>query len=530
MKKYVLAIPVVLLVIAAFLGGYWYSRHSAGSGASGGRKVLYYVDPMNPGHRYDKPGIAPCGMALEPVYADGGGVTPGAGSVPAGAVRVSPDKQQLIGVRTERVEKGSASHMVRLLGRVAADETRIYRITVSVDGWIRSAAPVSAGSLVKKDETLATFYAPEFLAAQQAYIYTLGSQGRPQPGGKETTSSQDLASRQLKQYENGLRNLGMGEQQIREIAETRKFDENIKISSPITGFVLQRNISPGQRFEKGSELFRIGDLSRVWILVDTYENEARWFRPGQGVPVRYQGKTFTARVSHVLPQFDPATRTLKVRLEMDNPGYLLRPDMFVDIEFPVTMPPGITVPADAVIDSGLKKTVYVDRGNGNFEPRTVETGRWFNERVEIVRGLMPGERIVVSGNFLLDSESRMRSASTGMSGTESIDPSCGMAVDEGRSRAAGLTSQYRGKTYFFCSIECKHRFDKSPQKFSGKPPDTGKDMGGGQAGHAHQPKNGGQMTKPESESKMPAPESGGQMPGSESGGHMPAPEGGDHHH
>lgn len=493
MSKTVYFACVFLLVVAAFLAGNWYSKHTrALTRVSDVRKVLYYVDPMNPGHKYDKPGIAPCGMALEPVYADSGPAATVASSAFPSAVWISPEKQQLIGVRVEQVEEVSASHTLRLLGKVSADETRVYRINASVDGWIRKTFPVSAGSLVKKNETLAVFYAPEFLAAQQAYIYGLSSLDRFQSSGKETQSQIDQSKRTLKQYEDSLRNLGMGDPQIAEMARTRHYDDNIKIASPVSGFVLLRNASPGQRFGRGEELFRIADLQRVWILLDTYENEARYFHPGQRVPVRYQGKTVKARVSHVLPQFDPATRTLRVRLEADNPGYMLRPDMFVDVDYQVRMPPGITVQADAVLDSGFKKTVYVDRGNGFFEPRKVETGRWFDDRVEIINGLMPGERIVVSGNFLLDSESRMRTASAGMSGTGSIDPSCGMMVDEGRSRAAGLTSEYKGKTYYFCSIQCKRQFDKSPQKYSEKSPEMGmrvKDNDSGE--HAHESENGG---------------------------------------
>ena len=141
-----------------------------------------------------------------------------------------------------------------------------------------------------------------------------------------------------------------------------------------------------------------------------FENEAECVRPGQSVTVRYQRKTFTAKASEVLPQFDPATRTLKARFETDNPGYALRPDMFVEVELNVDLPRSIAVPVDAVIDSGLKKTVYVAKGGGYFEPRVVETGWRFGDRVEVTKGLGEGEQIVVSGNFLLDSESRMRTS------------------------------------------------------------------------------------------------------------------------
>jgi RND family efflux transporter MFP subunit len=464
MRKYSYLALLIVLLTAAFLSGYLYSRQSP-SGASGGRQVLYYVDPMNPGHKYDKPGIAPCGMQLEPIYADTGGTGLPKTALPPGAVNISPEKQQLIGVRMESVEKASASFTVRVLGRVVADETRVYRVNASADGWIRKVFPQTTGSLVKKNEPLAYFYTIDSLAAQQAYIYTKES---------DVLSVQKKAGAQyapgnVQQYEDRLRSLGMTEAQIEEIGRTRQLTKDIVISSPVSGFVIARNVSLGQTFDRGEELYRIANLSRVWILLDTYENEAQYFKPGDTVPVRYQGKLLHAKVSHVLPQFDPATRTLKVRLELDNPGYLLRPDMFVDVEHKVQVPPVIAVPVDAVLDSGLRKTIFVNRDNGLFEPRRVETGRYFDERVEIVQGLMPGERIVVSGNFLLDSESRMRSTSSGLSGTAGIDPVCGMAVDQGGSKGAGLTSDYRGKTYFFCTKECKLEFDKSPQQYTGTP-------------------------------------------------------------
>jgi membrane fusion protein, copper/silver efflux system len=486
MKKIIFATAFVATLALTFLAGYWYSKGpSPGSGGGGGSKILYYVDPMNPGHRYDKPGIAPCGMALEPVYAKGVAAEQCPATLP-GTVKITPDKQQLIGVKIEQVEKGSTLHNIRLLGKVVADETRVYQINSSVAGWIRLVYPFPTGSLVKKGEPLATFYAPEFLAAEQSYIFSLSSPNL-RSNVKISGTQPNLIGQSVRQYEDNLRNLGMGESQIKDLGRTREFAESIQIESPVTGFILARNISPGLRFEKGAEFYRIADLRKVWILIDTYGNEAKYFRPGERVPVRYQGETFNATVSSVLPQFDPSSRTLKVRLVADNPRYALRPEMFVDVEFPVTMPPALTVPVDAVLDSGLKKTIFIDRGNGFFEPRKVETGRYFGDRVEILKGLMAGERIVVSGNFLIDSESRFKSSSSEVAGTLSADPACGMLVSEEKARESGLTSVYRGKTYFFCSKDCKENFDKSPQNFKGEAGASMTATGGKPAGkiHAH---------------------------------------------
>jgi membrane fusion protein, copper/silver efflux system len=477
MKKSGYTSLLILLVVGSFLAGYWYNqRATTKSDGQKARRILYYVDPMHPAYKSDKPGTAPdCGMQLEPVYADGEIADPStvngsSGSLPPGAVQISPEKQQIIGVRVGQVEKTAGVHTLRVLGRVATDETRIYRINSAVDGWIRDTHTNSTGSLVKKGEPLASFYAPEFLAAEQAYLYILGSLDRFQASGKETQEQITLTRANVQSAVDSLRTLGMGEIQIEEIKHTRQLTQNIVIYSPTIGFVLARNVSPGQRFERGTELYRIADLGHVWIFADLFEDEARYFEPGMGVQASLarQKKTFHAKVSKVLPQFDPATRTLKVRLDVENPEYVLRPDMFVDIELPISYSPTISVPVDAVLDSGLKKTVFVDRSNGFFEPREVETGWRFGDKIEIVKGLMAGERIVVSGNFLVDSESRMKAAAAGIYGTWSKDPVCGMAVDESKAKAAGHSRGYRGKTYYFCSEQCKSDFDKAPDRFAGK--------------------------------------------------------------
>jgi len=249
---------------------------------------------------------------------------------------------------------------------------------------------------------------------------------------------------------------------------TRQFTENINIAAPVTGFVLARNVSPGERFDKGKELYRIADLSRVWILVDIFENEAPDLLPGTKIRVSlpHKKKMFQATVSRVLPLFDGTSRTLKVRLEADNPGYFLRPDMFVDVELPITLPSAIMVPSDAVLDSGVKKKVFVDRGNGFFEPREVETGWRIGNQVEVTRGLKPGDRIVISGNFLIDSESRLELAAAGMYGTMSKDPVCGADVSINKAEKTGRKSTYQGKTYYFSSDECKERFERNPERFA----------------------------------------------------------------
>ncbi|MBC8018421.1 MAG: efflux RND transporter periplasmic adaptor subunit [Verrucomicrobia bacterium] len=476
-----LVIAGILLITGSFLTGTWVSHHFTKQDAAvKGRKILHYVDPMHPSYTSDKPGIAPdCGMPLEPVYTDGNRAPAGntlLAALPPGTVQVSPDQQQLVGVKTGVVERTGGYQELRLQGRVAPDELRTYVINATIDGWITGVGNSTTGSIVRKNEVLAKFYSPEFLSAGQALIYALNSMDRSMGTAGVNQAQKDQMQQfnvSLKQYRDSLRNLGMGDQQIDEMIRTRKYMENVDIVAPGNGLVTVRNISPGQRFERGKELYRIVDISRVWILVDTYGADADFLKPGMRINVSLpnRNRAFIARVANIPPQFDPASRTLKVRLEVDNPGNILRPDMFVDVELPMQMPSMLSVQTEALIDSGLKKTVFVDKGNGVFEPREVETGRNFGNLVEILSGLKAGERIAISGTFLLDSESRMKTAAAGISSTPQQDPACGMYVDELKALAAGHTVESCGGTNYFCSEECKQKFLKRPAaKTAHKPP------------------------------------------------------------
>jgi RND family efflux transporter MFP subunit len=511
MKKATLAILLVLIFAGIFLAGSWYGhRRSATPATAGARTVLYYVDPMHPAYTSDKPGIAPdCGMELVPVYSDGSmaGGGGGAPAGPPGAVNVSPEKQQLLGMQVHPVQKVAGTHALRLLGRVAADESRVFRINAGIEGFIREVAPVTTGDHVKKHQLLASFSAPGSLQLIQLYLLNLGTDDRTRQsaadGSLEAQAAPAVAAN-IQQRIDQMQNLGMSLSQIEELRHTRQVPMSIKILAPAEGVVLARNVSPEQRFERGAELYRIADLSRVWIVADVFENEAQYLRPGQTVTVSLpqQKRTFSAKMSSARPQFDPATRTLKVRFEAENPEDILRPDMFVDVELPITRPSTIAVSVDAILDSGVKKTIFVERGEGYFEPRTVETGARFGDTVEILKGLAPGERIVTSGTFLLDSESRMKLAAAGASGhmhggqthpavghkheggaramddptkeaagtvarafAMAKDPVCGMDVDEGKATQAGLTSAYQGKTYYFCSLGDKETFEKEPGRY-----------------------------------------------------------------
>jgi membrane fusion protein, copper/silver efflux system len=461
------SIFLAVLVLGTFFAGYWYRGRNPGSPAAdpAGRKILYWHDPMHPAYKSDKPGIAPdCGMQLEPVYADGGGSE----NVPSrqipGAIMISADRQQVMGVRIGRAERLSPNQTVRFLGRVAADETQIYRLVSTTEGWVREISSYAVGSIVQKDELLATYFAREILTPQSAYIYALDTRDRRSVPGVSADQTSMVAN-QVRSAEDNLINLGMSQTQIHELARTRTASSLMEVRAPAVGIILARNVARNLRIDRNAELYRMADISHVWVIADVYERDAKLIQLGAHAQVRYQDHLMPAETATTLPVFDPASRTLKVRLELNNPGYVLRPDMFVDVNFPVRLPASVAVPAEAVIDTGLRKRVFVDRGNGFFESREVETGWMFGDKIQIVKGLMEGEQIVVSGTFLIDSESRMKAAAAGITGTPIKDPVCGMDVDETKSRIAGRTSIFSGTTYYFCSDMCKQEFEKNPRQY-----------------------------------------------------------------
>jgi membrane fusion protein, copper/silver efflux system len=457
----------VILAAGLFLSGYLANRQ-LGVSSDSAQQAPSYSCPMHPQYTADRPGDCPiCGMRLERVAAnDSTDKSASAGLGTPGMVVVGTGKQQLIGVRTDEVRLDSSSHVLRVPGRIAVDDQRLYRIVAAADGWIVALGQNTVGRFVKKNQLLASYYQKDLLYTERLFLLSIPA-NEPLP-----TQTRDFSQSSIRtsgaanpQFPiDSLRGLGMSDLQIEEIHRTRTASPHISIYSPVSGFVLTRNISPSQRFDKGTEMYRIADISRVWVMTDIFEKDRQFLKPGAEGTILYQGRRLKARMSDALPQFDAQSRTLKTRFELDNPDHFLQPDMFVDVELDVEMPPAITAPADAVFDSGLRKTVFVDRGNGNFEARRVATGWRLGDRVEIVRGLMEGERIVAAANFLLDSESRMKAASAGIFKPET-DPVCGMDVDRDRARSSARTSAYKDVDYYFCSDDCRKRFEADRAKY-----------------------------------------------------------------
>lgn len=463
----------VVLIVAGFAGafiaghgyGRWYGKGLGGGSDKGGRKILYYVDAMHPWYKSDKPGIAPdCGMKLEPVYADGGapaqatparkilhyrdpqdpkytsdnpGINPETGNdlepvyaedattIPAGALQVTPDRQQLIGIRYGQATYESSAQEFRSVGRVAVDETRTTRVHARVEGWIERVYADFVGQLVKQGQPLLTLYSPELLATQQELLLalqarTVMARSSMHEARRNSDALVEAARRRLELW-------NLSRSQIETVEKTGKPLPTVTLFAPAGGFITARNAFPGQKIASDTELYAIANLSRVWVMADVFESDAPSVRVGLPAAITSPNDPtirLHARVSYIQPQVDPATRTLKVRLELNNPGYLLKPDMFVDVTFQTAGTKMLSVPTEAVLDAGNTQTVFVDRGNGFFEPRRVEAGRRFGDRVEILRGLSPDERIVVSGAFLLNSESQLKSA-MGTMNTASPSPEPG---------------------------------------------------------------------------------------------------------
>jgi RND family efflux transporter MFP subunit len=478
MKTPLIFTSALVLSAAAFVAGR-YSGTFRGNGHVAIRRVLYYVDPMHPSYRSDKPGIAPdCGMPLVPVYED---EDPAAKlQLAQGAVFVSPEKQQVMGLQVETVARNSGSRLIRTTGRVEADDNRVYRLTAGTEGWVQSLENSPAGAIVKKNELLATFYSRELRNAQQAYLGSLTTLDRLRgPNGREMDDAAHGGDASLHINEEQLRSLGMGDTQIKALARTREVTRDITLISPVDGVVLSRDLSPGQRFDRGTEFYRIADLSKVWIIADIFGDEAQWYRPGARVrvTVRELGKTLYAIVGKFPPLFNPASRTLSLRLETDNPDLSLSPKMFVDLEFSTPAPRGLSVPEDALLDRGLQKIVYVETSDGVFEPKPVQTGAAYGGRVTMTSGLSEGDRIVTAGTFLVDSESRMRwstlissdiTLKSNKTKNESAvrDRVCGMSLEGKKAQSSGKTEMYHGETFLFCSDKGRKKFQENPARYA----------------------------------------------------------------
>lgn len=376
-----------------------------------GPKILYYVDPMNPSNKSDKPGKAPCGMDMEPVYDE----TPNPESLPPGTVKLSPEKQQLIGVKFGEVAEIPLSKTIRAVGRATYDETRIHHIHTRFAGWVDNIYVDFVGKFVKKGQPLFSIYSPELVATQQELLVAKKSAEILKKSefaglGSETLSLYDSAVEKLKLFQ-------ISDQEIKQIERHGKPIRSLTLNSHIDGFVIARNVFAGHQVGPELELYTIADISNIWIIAEVYEYEMSALRLGQTAVVSFPsfpGKVFTGRVTYIQPDLDPKTRTAKVRIELPNKNFLIKPDMYADVELKADFGRSLSVPQEAVLDSGASQTVFVSKEGGYFEPRKVTLGPKVDNRFVVLSGVKEGEQVVTSANFLIDSESQLKSATGGM--------------------------------------------------------------------------------------------------------------------
>lgn len=433
-----IAIPLLLIVLAAAAGGgwsLWQSRHHVTAGdqkAAQGKQL--YTCAMHPFIIKDKPGVCPiCGMELiKKIDA----VAPGTPTPEQrkqadmlGQVSVSPTQRVMANVATVTATQGTLNKEINAVGIVQFDQSRQAKVTAWVAGRIDKLNVNTVGANVTRDKPVAEIYSPDLLATQQEYLLAIKSRdqlkGSPIPSMSE--NGEDLVSSARER----LKLFGVRQYQIAELEKAGKPTIRLPIYTPLSGTVIEKMVQLGQYVTTGEVLFTIADLSRVWVEIDVFENEVPYVRVGQHVEIRSaaeHGIQSYGRISFVYPFHDPKTHTVKARVEMANPRLMLKPDMFINAIIRVPLVKGIVIPVTAVIDTGKRQVVWVESTPGIFEPRDVSVGERENEKVQILSGLKSGDKVAVSGGYLIDSESQLRGSGGSMPG---------MKMDDDKQKAPG---------------------------------------------------------------------------------------------
>lgn len=411
LNKKKIAIPLLVLIVVALSAGGWFAWQHAGhdhaSEEKAGQGAVQYTCPMHPFIVKDKPGTCPiCNMALVKKSA-------GAASDPdvekaIGQVMLSPTQQLIANVATAEAKTGSFGREITAVGIVTYDQSRQGKITAWVAGRLDRLYVNKVGDYVTRGKPVASVYSPDLVIAQQEYLLALRSRDQlknsPVPSISASGDSLVSSARQR------LKLLGVKDAQIARIEKSGATDTQLNIYTPLSGVVIEKLMVEGQYVNTGDVLFSIADLSTVWVELEVYENDFPAIRPGQKVEIisqSYPDKTFTGTVTFIYPFLDPKTRTVKVRVTLPNRGMRLKPDMYVNATIKVPLGNGLIVPATAVIDTGTRKVVWVEKSAGVFEPRDVRTGTRSGDTVQILSGLNPGEKVAVSGGYLIDSESQL---------------------------------------------------------------------------------------------------------------------------
>jgi RND family efflux transporter MFP subunit len=365
---------------------------------------------MNPGEVSDKPGKDSMGMEMERVEVEEG-PTGGAAVAGLAGVRIPIRKQQLIGVRTEVVKRAPFIRTISAVGRVAVDETRLRHVHTKIEGWIEKLYVNATGEKVRMGQPLLSIYSPELLATQEEHLLALRSRAALGEGASPEAVKRADELVQSSRRRLSLYDLTPG--QIENLEKNGEPSRAVTLFSPVSGYVLQRNVTGGEKIDAGTLLLDIADLSRIWVIASVYEYELPFVKLGQPAAMTLAsspGKTFQGKVSLVYPVLEESTRTVQVRVEFANPDMELKPDMFVRVELQGNLGERLAVPGTAVLSSGTRDIVFVAQGDGYFEPREVRIGLRLPDTMEILEGVSEGDRVVTSGNFLIDSESRLKAA------------------------------------------------------------------------------------------------------------------------
>ncbi len=370
------------------------------------KDVLYWVAPMDPNYRRDKPGKSPMGMDLIPVYAD---------AAEGSAVTIAPEVVQNLGVRVARSERTRLWRGIDTVGYVDYDESKVSHIHLRTEGWIEKLTVDSEGDRVNKGDFLFDVYSPLLVSAQQELVTALST------GNKSLVR----ASRER------LAALGISDKQVEQLQADRHVKQIISVYAPQDGVVSKLPVRDGMFVKPSQSVMTLADLSSVWLLAEVFERQAQWVKVGQSAEVRLSyipGQVWEGKVEYIYPTLDPKTRTLKVRLRFDNPGEQLKPNMYANVRiFGGPKDDIVVIPLEALIRTGRSERVIVALGEGRFEAREVTAGIESGDYVEIIEGLAENEHVVVSGQFLIDSEASMRASLKRMSASGRGD---GMADDE----------------------------------------------------------------------------------------------------
>jgi Cu(I)/Ag(I) efflux system membrane fusion protein len=426
-----MVIGVIAVAVVAAGGGFWLGNkgmtsHGEGpttasapvaapSGGKKERKLLYYRNPMGLPDTSPVPKKDPMGMDYIAVFEGEEDNEPAA----ANQIRISTDKVQKLGVKTEAAQLRVLDRIVRAAGRVEPDERRIYAISPKFEGYVERLYVNVTGQPVGKGQPLFEVYSPELVSAQREYaIAAQGVESLKEAGGTAQSGMRQLAESSLLR----LKNWDISEAQIRTLAQSGEAKRTLTFRSPVSGIVTEKKALQGMRFMPGEALYQIADLSSVWVVADVFEQDIGLIRTGAKANVRinaYPDKRFEGKISYVYPTLNAASRTVPVRVELANPGLLLKPAMFAQVELPVSAKGSVvSVPNSSVIDSGTRQIVLIQQGAGRFEPREVKLGARSDNFVEVIDGVKDGESVVVAANFLIDAESNLKAAVGGFGKTD----------------------------------------------------------------------------------------------------------------